>query len=252
VNPTGVVFVIATLLFAAGMWLLLPGPGVRRRWAGAALAVAGLGLFASRLPPIADWLVQSVFLVVALVTILAAVATVTLRNPVYCAIWFGLTLLGTAGLFLIQGAQFLAVATVVVYAGAILVMFLFVLMLAQPQGRAPYDRLSTEGMLSAFAGTLIVGMLTMTTTSVLTSQDASAVAATIGPAQVIEAKYRLDQNALTTAGTDVSWQRLITRLAAHGPVTPRVPTSIHQELSTDFFISETIAQNIEPQWDFEY
>ena len=62
-------------------------------------------------------------------------ATVTFRNPVYCAIWFGLSLLGTAGLFLFHGAQFLAVATVVVYAGAILVTFLFVLMLAQPEGK---------------------------------------------------------------------------------------------------------------------
>lgn len=87
------------------------------------------------------------------------------------------------------------------------------------------------------------------------SGDMAAVppkAATIGPADVIGAKYRMDMNALTTAGTDVSWQRLVTRLAAHGPVTPKVPTSIHQELSTDFYISETIARNIEPQWDFEY
>ena len=79
----------------------------------------------------------------------AAVATVTFRSPVYCAIWFGMSLLGTAGLFLFHGAQFLAVATVVVYAGAILVTFLFVLMLAQPEGQASYDRVSWEALLSA-------------------------------------------------------------------------------------------------------
>ena len=61
---------------------------------------------------------------------MAAVATISFRNPVYCAIWFGMTLTGTAGLFLLAGAEFLAVATLVVYAGAILVTFLFVLMLA--------------------------------------------------------------------------------------------------------------------------
>ena len=77
-------------------------------------------------------------------TIVAAVATVTFRNPVYCAIWFGMTLTGTAGLFLFAGAEFLAVATLVVYAGAILVTFLFVLMLAQPEGDASYDRRSWE------------------------------------------------------------------------------------------------------------
>ena len=51
---------------------------------------------------------------------------------------------GRAVLFI--GAQFLAVATVVVYAGAILVTFLFVLMLAQPEGKAAYDRVSWEAL----------------------------------------------------------------------------------------------------------
>ena len=87
------------------------------------------------------------------------------------------------------------------------------------------------------------------------SGDLAAVppkAFTIGPAEVIGSKYRLDMHALTTAGTNVSWQRLITRLILHGPVTPRVPTSIHQELKSDVIISESSAQNIEPHWDVGY
>lgn len=87
------------------------------------------------------------------------------------------------------------------------------------------------------------------------SGDLAAVppkAATIGPAQVIEAKLRMDWNYFTVLGTDVSWQRLITRLVAHGPVTPLVPTSILQTLRTDFYISESIAQDIVPQWDVAY
>jgi NADH-quinone oxidoreductase subunit J len=103
--------------------------------------------------------------------VVGAIATVTLRNPVYAAIWFGMTLLGTAGLFLLAGAQFLAVATVVVYAGAILVTFLFVLMLANPRGRAPYDRVSWEAFVSAATGAVIVGVLSMTVTRVLTHPD---------------------------------------------------------------------------------
>ncbi|HVX60207.1 MAG TPA: NADH-quinone oxidoreductase subunit J, partial [Pirellulales bacterium] len=63
------------------------------------------------------------------------------------------------GLFLYQGAQFLGVATIVVYAGAILVTFLFVLMLAQPKGLTSYDRVSWEGMLSAATGAVLVGLL---------------------------------------------------------------------------------------------
>ncbi len=53
-------------------------------------------------------------------------------------------------------------ATLVVYAGAILVTFLFVLMLAQPEGEAPYDRRSWEALLSAATGAVLVGILTMT------------------------------------------------------------------------------------------
>ena len=77
-------------------------------------------------------------------------------------------------------------------------------------------------------------------------------AATIGPAEVIKAGYRLDMNALTTAGSFVSWQRLITRLAAHGPVTPLIPASLLQTLQCDFYISETAAADIEPNWDAGY
>ncbi len=87
------------------------------------------------------------------------------------------------------------------------------------------------------------------------SGDIAAVppkAATIGPAQVIGSKARLDIHALTVHGTRTSWQRLITRLVTHGPVTPRLPTSIHQELRTDCYISETAAQNIEVDHDKGY
>ena len=73
-------------------------------------------------------------------------------------------------------------------------------------------------------------------------------AATIGPAQVLEAKHRLDMNNLQTSGTFVSWQRLVTRLVAHGPVTPLVPTSVLQTVPTDFWISETVAADITPNF----
>ena len=87
------------------------------------------------------------------------------------------------------------------------------------------------------------------------SGDLAAVppkAATIGPAEVIGAKYRMDFHSLTTLGTKVSWQRLVSRLCLHGPVTPRVPTSLHQLLKTDCYMSETAAADIEPDWEMGY
>lgn len=170
-------FAIATFLVAVGIWLLLPRGTPRGRTAGVLLAALGLGLWAATLPPLRDWVAGSVFYVLAGVTAVSAVATIALRNPVYCAIWFAMTLLTTAGLFLYQGAQFLAVATIVVYAGAILVTFLFVLMLAQPEGKAYYDRVSWESLISACTGAVIVGVLGMTAYSALGSGGAPIAAA---------------------------------------------------------------------------
>jgi NADH-quinone oxidoreductase subunit J len=143
------------------MWLSLPRGRGGGRSLGTVLVAGSLGLFASQTPGLGSWAADGVFYVLAAVTVLAAVATVTFRNPVYSAIWFALSLLGTAGLFLFDGAQFLGVATIVVYAGAILVTFLFVLMLAQPKGQAPYDRVSWAPSLAALTGALMVGMLTL-------------------------------------------------------------------------------------------
>ncbi len=67
-------------------------------------------------------------------------STVTSRNPVYSALWFASVVLSTSGLFLLADAPFLAAGTIIVYAGAIIVTFLFVIMLAQMEGKAHYDR----------------------------------------------------------------------------------------------------------------
>ena len=77
-------------------------------------------------------------------------------------------------------------------------------------------------------------------------------AATIGPAEVIAAKTRLDVHAISIGGTPISWQRLTTRLCLHGPVTPRIPGSILQTLRTDVWVTETAAQDIEPRWEIGY
>jgi glucosamine-6-phosphate deaminase len=87
------------------------------------------------------------------------------------------------------------------------------------------------------------------------SGDLSAVppkAATIGPAEVVGSKNRFDTHSIAVHGTQTSWQRLITRLCLHGPVTPKLPTSIHQLLRTDVYVSESAAADIEPNWDKGY
>ena len=77
-------------------------------------------------------------------------------------------------------------------------------------------------------------------------------AGTIGPADVIAAKNRIDFSTLLVHGTATTWQRMMTRLCTHGPVTPLLPTSILQELRVDKYISETLARNVEPDWEKGY
>lgn len=87
------------------------------------------------------------------------------------------------------------------------------------------------------------------------SGDLSAVpprAATIGPREIISARHRWELAGIGVAGTATSWQRLIARLCYHGPVTPKLPSSIHQTLRTDCFMTETIAADIEDSWDKGY
>jgi hypothetical protein len=72
-----------------------------------------------------DWF----FLLTSLFTIAAGMLSVTRRNPVYAALWLMASFAGMAGLFFRLDARFLAAIQVLVYAGAIMVLFLFVIML---------------------------------------------------------------------------------------------------------------------------
>ena len=70
-----------------------------------------------------------VFVIASLMVIVGAIGVVVRRHPVHCALSLVLTLFGIAVLFVSQDAQFLAAVQIIVYAGAIVVLFLFVIML---------------------------------------------------------------------------------------------------------------------------
>ena len=69
------------------------------------------------------------FIYFATVSVVAGVLTVALRNAVHCALALLTLLLHMAGLFVMLNAEFLAAVQIIVYAGAILILYLFVLML---------------------------------------------------------------------------------------------------------------------------
>jgi NADH-quinone oxidoreductase subunit J len=69
------------------------------------------------------------FYLLAAVTVFAGFAVVSARNPVHSVLWLILAFFSAAGLFVLMGAEFLAMLLVVVYVGAVAVLFLFVVMM---------------------------------------------------------------------------------------------------------------------------
>lgn len=93
------------------------------------------------------------------IAVLSGGLLVTQRNPARAALSFALVVLSTCGLFLLLAAPFLMAATTIIYAGAIVVTFLFVIMLAQQEGRSDADQRSREPLLSTMAGFVLLGAL---------------------------------------------------------------------------------------------
>jgi NADH-quinone oxidoreductase subunit J len=79
------------------------------------------------------------FLYFAGMTLFSSVLTIGLRNPIYCTLALLSTFLHVAGLFVLLNAEFLAAIQIIIYAGAVLILYLFVLMLL--------DLKSSEGVL---------------------------------------------------------------------------------------------------------
>ena len=72
---------------------------------------------------------EAVFYLFATVAVLSALLCITQRNPIASAFWLISTMLCLAGIFVLLNAQFIGIIQVLVYAGAIMVLFLFVIML---------------------------------------------------------------------------------------------------------------------------
>ncbi len=103
----------------------------------------------------------AVFVVAALIILVGAVGVVVRNHPVHSALSLVMTLFGVAVLFLALDAQFLAAVQVIVYAGAIVVLFLFVIMLlgVDKVESLRADRLGGQRPMAAVVGIASVGLL---------------------------------------------------------------------------------------------
>lgn len=107
------------------------------------------------------------FYVFSVIALAASLRVITHPRPVYAALYFILTILASAGLYVILAAEFMAFALIIVYAGAILITYLFVIMLATQaptcddiESLAGYDAVSREPIAATLAGFLILAVLT--------------------------------------------------------------------------------------------
>ncbi len=100
----------------------------------------------------------ALFWVFAAIAVGSAALCISRRSPVASALWLVMTLFALAALFVILDAQFIGVLQVLVYAGAIMVLFLFVIMLLNLGRGGPTDLKGPLGLVVAalLAGTLFV------------------------------------------------------------------------------------------------
>lgn len=134
------------------------------------------------------------FYLLATVVVLSGLLVVTARNPVHSVLWLILAFFSAAGLFVLLGAEFLAMLLVVVYVGAVAVLFLFVVMMLDVdfvrlrEGFAKYLPLAT-----IVAGVLLAEMIMISIAVVQggAARDAVAPAAPSADATNIEAIGRV-------------------------------------------------------------
>lgn len=164
----GLIFILA-LAGAVGLILLLPGrrEAVFRAVGGIVLLSVGI-ILAGQLAKLAAG-AGAYFWIFSAIAILCAVRVITHRKPVYSALYFVMTVMASAGLFVLMSAQFMAAALVLIYAGAILVTYVFVIMLASeaaPAGGATmreqiadHDAVSREPVIASAVGFAVLGVM---------------------------------------------------------------------------------------------
>ncbi len=103
------------------------------------------------------------FSIMAAVMIGSALKVVTTRNVVHAALWLILVLAGAAGQFLLLGAEFVGVTQVLVYIGAIIVLFLFGIMLTKASMGDDEDVNLANRPMAAAVGTLLLAIMAYAT-----------------------------------------------------------------------------------------
>lgn len=103
-----------------------------------------------------------VFVLLSVVTLLCAMGVVLVKNPIHSGLYLVLTMFSIAGHYVLLSAQFVAVVNVIVYAGAVMVLLLFVMMLLNlNKENEPLKSFKVKMLGAIVSGMMLVSMVAM-------------------------------------------------------------------------------------------
>ena len=122
------------------------------------------------------------FYLFAISVVAAGFFTVVARNPVHSVLWLILAFLSSAGLFVLLGAEFVAMLLVIVYVGAVAVLFLFVVMMLDVDFAELRAEMATYVPVAALIGIVLLMQLALVFGSWTFAEDAASLRTAIAPA----------------------------------------------------------------------
>jgi NADH-quinone oxidoreductase subunit J len=124
---------------------------------------------------------DTAFYAFASITILAGLMVTLARNPVHSVLWLILAFLSASGLFVLLGAEFVAMLLIIVYVGAVAVLFLFVVMMLDVDFAELKGEMSQYAPLGLAIGVVIIMQLVLSVGAWQTSVGAEAARAAVTP-----------------------------------------------------------------------
>ncbi|MBE2278382.1 MAG: NADH-quinone oxidoreductase subunit J [Rhodobacteraceae bacterium] len=128
------------------------------------------------------------FYAFALITLIAGLMVTVSRNPVHSVLWLILAFLSASGLMVLMGAEFVAMLLIIVYVGAVAVLFLFVVMMLDIDFAALKGEMARAMPLGLLIGVVLIMEITMGLGAWTTAPQAEALRANPQPADLDNAR----------------------------------------------------------------
>jgi NADH-quinone oxidoreductase subunit J len=123
---------------------------------------------------------QILFWILSLIAVTGAIGVIASRNPIYAVLWLIVVFFSISGHYVLMNAQFLAIVNVIVYAGAIMVLFTFVIMLMNLNEHPEIPRNIYMKAIGVIAGMCLLIVLVAAISKSSTIHDSMRVGTNVG------------------------------------------------------------------------